>query len=107
VPRDHILVEDFVGQGGTLANLRGHILRHGGDSVGATVLTGKLHSTQLTLSASTLGELRRKHGPELERWWRDRFGHGFDSLTESEARYLARTPDAERIRDRVAAEQPA
>ncbi len=105
--RNHVLVDDFVGQGGTLANLRGHVLRQGAVVVGATVLTGKLHSTQLVLSASTLDELRRKHGPELERWWRDRFGHGFDGLTESEGGTLVRTPDADRIRDRIAAEQPA
>lgn len=105
--RDYVLVDDFIGQGGTLANLRGHLVRRGARVVGATVLTGKLHSAKLTLSSSTLDELRRKHGPELEDWWRDRFGHGFDGLTESEARYLARTPDADRVRDRVAAEEHA
>lgn len=105
--RRYLLVDDFVGQGGTLANLRGHLQRAGGEVVGCTVLTGKLHSTKLALSASTLYELRRKHGSDLERWWRDRFGHAFDGLTESEARYLARTANADRVRDRVAAEQPA
>jgi hypothetical protein len=38
--RTYILVDDFIGQGGTLANLRGHILRGGGQVAGATVLTG-------------------------------------------------------------------
>jgi len=102
---DHVLVDDFIGQGGTLANLRGHVLAGGAHIVGATVLTGKLHSAKLALSASTLVELRRAHGPELEGWWQDRFGHAFDRLTESEARYLARTPDAQRVRDRIAEEE--
>jgi hypothetical protein len=105
--RDYLLVDDFVGQGGTLANLRGHLLQQGGNVIGATVLTGKLHSVKVALSASTLQGLRRKHGPELERWWQDRFGYAFDRLTESEARYLLRTPDADRVRDRVAAEEHA
>lgn len=105
--RDYVLVDDFIGQGGTLANLRGHLLAHGGRVVGATVLTGKLHSARLALSPSTLDELRRKHGAELEEWWRERFDHGFDCLTESEARYLFRTPDADRVRDRVAAAEHA
>lgn len=102
---DHVLVDDFIGQGGTLANLRGHVIGAGGRIVAATVLTGKLHSAKLSLEPSTLSDLRRKHGAELEAWWRDRFGHGFDCLTESEARYLLRTPDADRIRDRTAAEE--
>ncbi|MBA2320571.1 MAG: phosphoribosyltransferase [Deltaproteobacteria bacterium] len=102
----YLLVDDFVGQGGTLANMRGHLLAGGGQVVGATVLTGKLHSLHLALTDSTLAQLRAKHGKELEDWWFGRFGHTFDCLTESEARYLARTPDAERIRDRVAAEKP-
>ncbi|MEQ1564030.1 MAG: phosphoribosyltransferase [Myxococcota bacterium] len=102
---DHVLVDDFIGQGGTLANLRGHVLAARGGVVGAAVLTGKLHSAKLALSPETLDELRRKHGPDLEGWWRDRFGHAFDCLTESEARYLARTPDAQRIRDQLAEEE--
>jgi hypothetical protein len=49
----------------------------------------------------TLEKLRLKHGKELENWWSERFGFRFDSLTESEARYLLNTPDAERIRNRI------
>ena len=33
----YILVDDFVGQGGTLANLRSHVIRGGGRVLGATV----------------------------------------------------------------------
>jgi hypothetical protein len=80
-------------------------LANGGTVVGATALTGKLHSVKLALSQDTLATLRRKHGPELEEWWRARFGHAFDCLTESEARYLERTPNADRVRDRIAAEK--
>ncbi|MCL2345022.1 MAG: hypothetical protein FWC58_04115 [Desulfobulbus sp.] len=51
----------------------------------------------------TLNELRSKHGTELENWWKERFGHAFDALTQSEARYLARSPDADTIRNRIVA----
>ncbi|MDE0480834.1 MAG: type I-U CRISPR-associated protein Csb2 [Gammaproteobacteria bacterium] len=101
--RSYILVDDFVGQGGTLANLKGYISSKGGHVAAAVVLTGKRYSAKLSLSESTLHELRRTHGADLERWWKDRFGHSFDRLTESEARYLARSPDADRIRDRIVA----
>ena len=103
--RTYILVDDFVGQGGTLANLRGFILNRGGHVAAALVLTGRHYSAKLSLSEQMLNELRNTHGPNLERWWRDRFGHTFDRLTESEARYLARSPDADRIRDRIVAEE--
>ncbi|NER36049.1 MAG: hypothetical protein F6J93_19040 [Oscillatoria sp. SIO1A7] len=42
-----------------------------------------------------------KHGDELERWWQERFGFGFDCLTESEERSLLKTPTAQRVRDRI------
>ncbi|GHU30732.1 hypothetical protein FACS189497_10820 [Betaproteobacteria bacterium] len=103
----YFLVDDFVGQGGTLANLRGYIESRGGIVLGATSLTGKQFSAKLGLSRTQLDELRGKHGQELERWWQARFGHGFDRLTQSEARYLANSTDADAIRNRIAAAEQA
>lgn len=100
---EYVMVDDFVGMGGTLANLRGHIESHGGRVLAAVVLTGKPHSAKLRLSVERLHELRSTHGAELEHWWQERFGHAFDALTESEARYLVRTPDLATIRNRIAA----
>ena len=100
---DYVLVDDFVGMGGTLANLKGHIESNGGRVLAAVCLTGKPHSAKLALSAARLLELRKTHGTELENWWIRRFAHTFDALTESEARYLARTEAADTIRDRIAA----
>ena len=97
----YILVDDFVGQGGTLANLRGYILNQGGHVAAALVLTGKPYSAKLTPSDDQLEELRKTHGQALEQWWRDYFGNAFDRLTQSEARYLSRSPDADRIRERI------
>jgi hypothetical protein len=89
-------VDDFIGQGGTLANLRGHILRQGGHVLGATALTGKDYSARLASTDEQIVELRSKHG-HLENWWRHRFGFGFECLTASETRYLCRTSSSERI----------
>ena len=101
--RSYWLVDDFIGQGGTLANLRGWVMHHGGRVLGATVLTGKHYSAKLTVESSQINELEKKHGTELRQWWRDRFGFDYDCLTSSEARYLIRTPSVERIRNRIAA----
>ena len=104
---NYVLVDDFVGQGGTLANLRGFIEKRGGRVVGATALTGKPYSAILRLSSDQLARLRAKHGQDLENWWRDRLGHTFDCLTQSEARYLWRTKDADTVRIRIAAAEQA
>jgi hypothetical protein len=71
--------------------------------VGATVLTGKPYSAKLAPDESMIRALRDKHGRELEDWWRETFGFGFECLTRSEARYLENSPNAQAIRDRVTA----
>jgi hypoxanthine-guanine phosphoribosyltransferase len=101
--RRYLIVDDFVAQGGTLANLIGYISSQGGQVVGATALTGKPYSAKLAPDQPLIDALRDKHGRELEKWWIERFGFGFDRLTRSEARYLERTADAHTIRDRVVA----
>jgi hypothetical protein len=100
---EYVLVDDFVGMGGTLANMKGYIESRGGKVLAAVSLTGKPHSAKLAPSPERLQELRDKHGTELENWWVEQFAHAFDALTESEARYLARTEGADTIRDRLAA----
>ncbi|MEO8124617.1 MAG: phosphoribosyltransferase, partial [Burkholderiales bacterium] len=91
----YLLLDDFVGQGGTLANLKGHIEAKGGKVVGAVVLTGQQRSARLAVSPEVLQDLRDKHG-HIENWWRGRFGFGFDAFTESEARYVLNAESAER-----------
>jgi hypothetical protein len=81
--------------------MRSHIIGGGGRVIGATVLTGKSYSATLVLKIEALDALRLKHGKEPEEWWYQRFGFGFDCLTESEARYLLRTPNADRIRNKI------
>ena len=105
--REYLMVDDFIGQGGTLANLRGHLQKQGGQVIGAVALTGKPYSAKLNPAEEQLHELREKHGRDFERWWQEHFGHPFACLTQSEARYLARSPDAGTIRDRLAAAQLA
>lgn len=96
---EYVLVDDFVGQGGTLANLRGYL----GRVVGAVTLTGKAYSSDLRLRQETLEALRKKHGQKLEEWWIATFGYGFDRLTESEAKYLIRSDDANTATARIVA----
>jgi hypothetical protein len=102
VGQRYVLVDDFVGQGSTLANLRGHIVQQGGLVVGAVCLTGRDDSRRLALQPGTLDALRQKHGKEIEDWWKQTCGYDFASLTESEALYLLRVEDADTIRAKLA-----
>ena len=102
-PEKYLLVDDFIGQGGTLANLKGFLESRGAAVIGATTLTGKAYSAKLNLTEETLQNLRGKYGTELEEWWLAAFGYGFERLTESEARYLIRADDAHTITTRIIA----
>ena len=102
-PEKYFLVDDFIGQGGTLANLKGFLENYGGWVVGATTLTGKAYSAKLRLTEETLRNLRGKYGRELEEWWMAAFGYGFERLTESEARYLIRADNAHTVTTRIVA----
>jgi hypothetical protein len=99
--RCYVLVDDFIGQGGTFANLRGQVLATGGEVLSHTSLTGKPLSANLGLRLATLEELRGTHGNDLEEWWREAFGYGFGELTESEARYLINRTDSVRVRAEI------
>lgn len=102
-----VILDDTLTQGGTLANLRGHLGYQGVRVIAATVLTGKQYSARLALSPDTLANLRNRHA-DLEAWWNTVFGHGFAELTESEARYLLRSgQEADAIRDRILAARQA
>jgi hypothetical protein len=101
-PVDYVLVDDFVGQGGTLANLRGYVESNGAHVLGAVTLTGKGYSAKLCLQDGTLSGLREKHGKRIEEWWAATYGYSFERLTESEARYLTRSDDANTISTRIA-----
>ena len=98
---EYLLIDDFIGQGGTLANLRGYIESKGGRVVGAATLTGKPYSARLASDRQLIEALKAKHGKALEDWWQEQYGYGFDCLTYSEARYLERAEDADAIRTRL------
>lgn len=102
----YFLVDDTLTQGGTLAALASHIEQNGGRVVGSFALTGKLYSATLRLSPETLSELRARYG-DVEQAFREATGRGFDALTESEGRYLAKHDAPDAVRGRILAERHA
>ncbi len=102
-----VILDDTLTQGGTLANLRGHLEAQGIQIIAATTLTGKQYSAKLSLCSETLQEVRKCYA-NLEFWWIKTFGYGFDHLTESEARYLLNSGQTvDTIRDRITAARQA
>lgn len=104
--REYIIVDDTLAQGGTLASLKGFIEQKGGRVVAISALTGKDYSAKLRPNTADLALLRKKY-PELEAFWYEEFGYGFDRLTSSEANYLCTVKGHtfDTIRDRILAER--
>jgi adenine/guanine phosphoribosyltransferase-like PRPP-binding protein len=98
----YIMVDDTVTQGGTFAALASHIKDNGGEVAGAVVLTGKQYSAKLELNPELLNQVREKF-QSVEPDFKAATGYGFDALTESEARYLAKHDHAQSVRDRIIA----
>ena len=99
---NYILVDDHVGLGGTLANLRGHIEANGGRVIAMTTLTESRDGRRISLRSHTLDMLRERHGEALDIFWQNQFGYGIDSLTELEAQNLCRQPSLAAIEDFLA-----
>ena len=98
----YVLVDDHVGLGGTLANLRGHVEAHGGRVIAITTLTESRDAQRISLRPETRDMLWERHGEELDQLWRTQFGHGIDCLTEVEALQLCRQPSIAGIEDFLA-----
>lgn len=98
--RDYILLDDTLTQGGTFAALHRHIVEGGGHVIGAVALTGKQYGARLQLREETLTDLRKLYG-DIEDSFRAQTGYGYEQLTESEARYLARFNPSSAVRDRI------
>jgi len=98
----YLLVDDHVGLGGTLANLRGHVEAGGGTVIGMTTLTESRSARHIALHPDTRRMLWERHGQPLEDLWQSQFGHGIDCLTEVEAQNLCRQPSVTAIEDFLA-----
>lgn len=97
-----LLVDDHVGLGGTLANLRGYIERNGGTVIAMTALTESRDGRMISLRPQTLDMLWEKHGEALDQLWKDQFGYCLDCLTEVEGQILCRQPSVDAIEDFLA-----
>jgi len=99
---EFFLIDDHVGFGGTLANLRGYIEVNGGHVLGMTTLTETGGARKIAIRQETLRVLKEKHGRDLEYFWNALFSHGIDCLNDIEAGYLSRVESVAAIQARMA-----
>jgi hypothetical protein len=104
--RAYVLVDDHVTLGGTLADLRAYIESKGGRVIAATSLSASAGSHRLALPAERLAALRNKLG-DAEAWFKERFGHGYEGLTNAEAGQLLKYGSADGLRSGLAAARSA
>ena len=98
----YVLVDDHVGLGGTLANLRGHVEARGGTVIAITTLTESRDARAISLRPDTRTMLWDRHGEDLDELWKSQFGYGIDCLTEVEALNLCRQQSVAAIEDFLA-----
>lgn len=98
----YVLVDDHVGLGGTLANLRGHVETRGGTVIAITTLTESRDARAISLRLPTRNMLWERHGEALDALWKSQFGYGIDCLTEVEALNLCRQQSVAAIEDFLA-----
>lgn len=99
---NYLLIDDHVGLGGTLANLRGYVEARGGSVFGVTTLTESREAKRISLRPETRDMLWDRHGEELDQLWKSQFGYGIDCLTEVEAINLCRQQSVVAIEDFLA-----
>jgi hypothetical protein len=99
---DYVLVDDHIGLGGTLANLRGYVQARGGRVIAITTLTESRQARHISLRPETLKMLWDRYGEELDILWQDQFGYRVDCLTEVEAGILCREQSVAAIEDFLA-----
>lgn len=104
--QDYLIVDDVLTMGGTLASLRSFIESNGGHVIATTVLAdsnirarvAKRNGIEMIQSSAevnlkptdeALDHLRKKHGPRLEKFWKEQKGYGLECLTEREVDFLA------------------
>lgn len=102
---NYVILDDTLSMGGTLASLRGYIENKGGNVLLAVALTGYCGAALLNIKEAMLEKIRRKHGDELDEWWKKEVGFGVDKLTQGEAGHLKK-PSFEEIRNRIVEGRP-
>lgn len=88
--REYILVDDGVGQGGTLSELRHYIENRGGKFVATTAFGAGIFAHRLSVKSETIKRIKAKHGRyETEQFLKEYdVAWNLEALTEKQARRI-------------------
>ncbi len=103
--KEYVLVDDVVTGGGSLSELRQHIIENGGKVVEMVTLAAAQFSQQIALSDATRTALESKYDVELLKAFLKKEGlyNGeYRALTESEARTILSAGSLDTARNRIA-----
>ena len=100
--KPYFILDDTLSMGGTVAALRGYICQQGGKVLGAAVCTAHPGAVKLPATDKMLASIERKHGPEMNRFWKEEFGYDISRLTQGEAGHLKAAASVDRMRSRIA-----
>lgn len=103
----HVLLDDVLGQGGTVNELRHHIESNGGQVVAVHGLTAGYAATILPIKSTTVSALETKFGREpLEQFIQEYDLAGrIEALTEKQGRFILNQPSLGALRDRITQER--
>ncbi len=93
--------------GGTLASLKGYVENRSGVVVSAMVMSAHEGALKLPVKPKMLADITRKHGQEINKFWKETFGYGISKLTQGEAVHLRKSMSVDAIRTRIVAARDA
>ncbi len=101
-PKKYLIVDDTLRVGGTIANLRGHINKHGGKTIGVFVMQSDEQSLTLQPSQKTYNKLYNKHQKEkVDEFCIKEFGFDSTCLTRGEAGNIAASTSLDEMGRRI------
>jgi len=103
--RKYILIDDALGQGGTMSELRHFIENNGGEVAAVSALTSGIYGSKIKPDTQIIKKIEDKHGrQQTEKFLREHNIAGkLEALTQKEAHYIARQPSLDDLRDRILA----
>ena len=103
--KEYILIDDAIGQGGTVAELRFFVESNGGRVVDVSALTSGIFGNKLSIRSETITNLKEKFSREKLKDFLYEFNTAgsIDALTEKEGRFILQQPSLNSLRDRILA----
>ena len=101
--REYILIDDTIGQGGTLSELRHYIENKGGKVVSTSALTSGIFGAKISIRPETIKKIINKFGRQETEEFLNEFNIAgkIEALTEKEGQKIFRQSNLESIRTRI------